>query len=238
MMRAQRVDVMCCQDVRLMDEELDWYTGQVQLAFGVQSKCFLDAAAVGSPKSRVGGQLILITQLWGAKCSTHLKDPTQQGVLSAIHIDLEDNSKLLIISVYWPVKAAERDTRPGRLWNRVLQHLRSVNKSEMSPLAYIQSELESITTTHMKEAGSSAVMCGDFNASWFNSRSSHVLKDWAEECLWSNALVTLTGQQDTLRTYWHNPVKPTSWVDHFLWHTGSSLQCSGGESCMARSGRM
>ena len=227
-MGAQHIDVLCCQDARLDNSEAQIYNDKVHSLLGAQAKCFIDPGKCeGTKKCRVGGQLTIISHLWGSKCSFHAPDPTNHGVLASVVIDLVDDSKLLIISTYWPTKAPPGDKRPGRLWNRLLQHLQDKRK-QMTPLEYICAEIEIMTTSHMGKGGNSTILCGDFNAAWFNKKASHSIKEWAEENLWMNALATHTRARDRPTTYWHNPATPTSWIDHVLWHQSSTVQCTGG----------
>ena len=101
----------------------------------------------------------------------------------------------------------------------------------MTPLEYIQCEIEKMTTSHMGnggKGGNSAILCGDLNASWYNRRASHTVKAWAEEGQWSNTLAQFEKAKEEVRTFWHNPYKPTSWIDHILNHTSSCIQATGG----------
>ena len=218
-MGEHQIDILCCQDARLDSEDQHMYSEMTTVRLGAQAKCFIDPGVrPEGRKCKVGGQLTIISHLWGGKCSAHKPDPTHHGVLSSITIDLEDKSKLLVISTYWPVKAPEGDRRPGRLWNRLAKHVQTMRK-HMTPLEYIQSEIEKMTTTHMGnggKGGNSAILCGDLNASWYNRRASHTVKDWAEEGQWSNTMAQFEKAKEEIRSYWHNPYKPTSWIDQVL----------------------
>ena len=230
-MGEYQIDILCCQDTRVPQEELYMYSDQVTSRLGAQAKCFVEPGqAEEGKRCKVGGQMIIVSHLWGGKCSYHAPDPTKHGVIASITIDLEDATKLMVISTYWPVKAMEWDQRPGRLWNRLKHHIQLIGK-HMTPLEYIQSEIELMATAHMGnggKGGNSALLCGDMNASWFNKRASHVVKEWAEVGQWANTFTQFPQASGRVRTYWHNPVKPTSWIDQILWHTSSSFQCTGG----------
>ena len=226
-----QIDILCCQDARLEEEEHQLYNEQVKTRLGAQAKCLIDpGVSAAGKKCKVGGQLIIVSHLWGGKCSNHKRDPTQHGVLSGVVIDLEDASKLLVLSAYWPVKAPAGDRRPGRMWNRLVQHIKSLRK-DMTPLEYIQAEIDNMTTSHMGnggQGGNSAILCGDFNASWFNKQASHTIKEWAGECQWSSNLEQYPKAKEEVRTYWHTPYKPTSWIDHVMLHKSSIITGTGG----------
>ena len=233
------VDILCLQDTRVGVGDLPRYKERVVISLGPQAKCFIDGGDSLQGPVRVGGQMILVGQLWGAKCHHHKADESKLGVVAWIDIKLaQPDAHLRIITTYWPVKAAETDT-PGRMWNRVSSYLHNTLKSEVSPLEHIQDVIMGRVDNSMGKGGQAVILVGDLNASWDDAQASHRVKEWAGENQWSNPMTALARQHldsggtqgrpgGGLATYWRNPRQPTSWIDHIFLQEASVITCSGG----------
>ena len=164
-MGRHEVDVMCLQDTRVRQRDAKLYKQWVREALGPQAKCFVHGGVHGEGQMAIGGQMIIVGQLWGTKCHDHQSDPSEVGVVSSITIKLM-TGHLRLISTYWPVKTsgAAADL-PGRLWNQVSSYLRNTRKSTDTPLEYIQTQIMGLSDGTMGHGGNSVILMGDVNAS-------------------------------------------------------------------------
>ena len=62
------VDIMCLQDTRVRQRDGKIYKQWAREALGAQVKCFVDGGVNGEGPMAIGGQMIIVGQLWGAKC--------------------------------------------------------------------------------------------------------------------------------------------------------------------------
>jgi hypothetical protein len=83
------------------------------------------------PPSRIGGQMILISNRWSHYANNWYADPTQRRLLTGITIS-KKHSKIRLLSSYWPVPHASNQ-HSHSLHAHVVQYIQQHNPLRDSP---------------------------------------------------------------------------------------------------------
>eukprot|EP01034_Spumella_vulgaris_P036599 gene36599-45138_t len=173
---------------------------------------------------QVGGQLILIAPTWGtAVISTH----TDRSGLSVItHTTLRAATRdILLIGTYWPNKPKPKTQEPNNsppqsnsLHNKLQSFLHSTEKYHGSPLDWIQTNINLLSSKHQSKPKNVTILCGDFNSRWYPGPggTNGTLAPWATLNDWHNGPAALSKHHNIDIPTHYRQDQPTSTIDHIL----------------------
>ena len=237
-MDKNNIDVGFVSDIRQTAVECEHLKRKIKGMFKDDVHCSTsEVVDPGTTNGKVGGQLVIVRQLW-KNCVTNVwTDRAKLGGLMILYLKTANQKTLAIGNTYWPtkpgsVKAVDNDLPPAAvnnsLWNKYTKWLSNL-KERQDPITYLRECTETRFDKHMQK-GHPAILMGDFNAHWDGRGASYNdLAEWAADCCWQNEIEERsTTSLITLDTF----IRGTpSQIDHILtggsYGTNRSLDLTG-----------
>jgi len=223
-------DVLILLDTRHRHQDLPHIRDSCHAALGYHSRVdFSPVPAQGPSQPRnssplpPGGQIVLVNHLWGRRVTAVHHDPSGLGVISSLQLSSLSGS-LLIIGTYWPAAPTSNAPPDSQGLSTRLSTFLAPRRPQLSPQAYIEEHIQSLTHRHQRKPGTTTVLLGDFNRRWANPAFRH----WREAGHWDAPLQDCTEDPD-IHTFWRRREgTPVSWIDHGFIHRSSFCYPSGG----------
>ena len=233
LMEARHIGVMVLQDTRCEKAEAAIFAERLRAALGDQSKLFniqaprLAGTNGKTHRVKVGGLMFLTNHKWGVYTHDFSPDPTGLGVVSSITVSSKQGGVgIKIIGTYWPPPTKHLK---GSLWTRLQAspaylQAQSTTHDPLTPLQYIQLNIDKISNAYCSKPHHLAVLAGDLNSGWDTTLtegagSNGSCREWATATAWKHPGDSL-GYGD-LATHWHSHFswdgkKGTGCLDHIL----------------------
>ena len=180
---VKNIDVMVLSDCKCNQDTMKHQANLFKTLLGNTMKCLQNPVSTdpGHKGARTGGIMILIMPKWAGAIIKSYKDPSGEGIVSAVDLRADCKQVITIIGTYWAPPGTEGTEQ---LMARVERFCaKQPQYRHLNGIAYAQYYVEKYRAMHL-DPSNIQILTGDLNVDFLTDSASYKLNQWETQTLW------------------------------------------------------